>query len=352
MADTKPYIPHSPGDLITAEDWNDMQVGVRKDIAAQIATSIAAVKDVDHASNSDKIGGQSVADLTKSILDQVFALLPKRTGYMQVFCNLALQNDRIIHHNLKAFPVADVYQLDYFEVVCAKGENASDNVAEWVQFYLYHADEPRLRIPPSTVPIEIETKPRYRILWKTLIDQLVDQKLLTYTDDTTLDDLETDFWRALFRDPNDEFDPDAYCHSPWFEKCCGEQRSVSDLTKHGDFDDIYLKVMPRKTINFPIDRPIVSPGIPANPAVSFGGPATGVDSDAAPEPTNIRVSHLDFDSVALRLLKPPVFPLSLSAGATSSNIGNAASASATAPQPLPLPQTYTNRLAVMVLLKV
>jgi hypothetical protein len=332
--DPKPYVPHNPGDLITAEDWNDMQVDVRKDMAAQIATSIAGVKDVDHASNADKIGGQSVSDLTKAILDQVFALLPKRTGYMQVFCNLELNTDKIIQHNLKTYPITDVYQLDYFQVVCAKSSSAADSAAEWVQFYLYHGDEQRLRLPPSTVPIEIETKPKYRILWKTLIDQLAEQKLLTYTDDTTLDDLDTDFWRAMFHDPNDEFDPDAYCHSPWFEKCCGEKRSVGDLKKHGDFDDIYLKVMPRKTINFPIAR------MDGATNLVFGNPADGVDAGAAPEPTNIRVSHLDFDSVAVRLLKAPVFPTPFPAG------------TAGAPPILPLPGSYTKRLSVMVLLKV
>jgi hypothetical protein len=343
--DPKPYVPHNPGDLITAEDWNDMQVDVRKDMAAQIATSIAGVKDVDHASNADKIGGQSVSDLTKSILDQVFALLPKRTGYMQVFCNLALHTDKIIKHNLCAYPITDVYQLDYFQVVCAKGDNAADARAEYVQFFLYHGDEQRLRLANTTVDIET-TKPKYRILWKTLIDQLVDQKLLTYTDDTTLDDLDTDFWRAMFHDPNDEFDPDAYCHSPWFEKCCGEKRSVGDLKKHGDFDDIYLKVMPRKTINFPIAR-----DTPLAPNVIFGGPADGVDADAAPEPTNIRVSHLDFDSVAVRLLKAPVFPVSLGPPATPSPTPTPTPAPT--PQPtLPLPPNYNQRLSVMVLLKV
>jgi hypothetical protein len=331
--DPKPYVPHNPGDLITAEDWNGMQVDVRKDMAAQIASSIAKVTDVKHASDSDKIGGQSVSDLTKSILDQVFALLPKRTGYMQVFCNLQLHVDKIIEHKLKTYPITDVYQLDYFPVVCAKSDHAADARAEYVQFYLYHGDEQRLRLPPNTV-IDIETKPKYRILWKTLIEQLADKKLLTYTDDTTLDDLDTDFWRALFSPPNDEFDPDSYCHSPWFEKCCGEKRSVGDLRKHGDFDDIYLKIMPRKTINFPIARPEKEINF------TFGGAADTVDADAAPEPTNIRVSHVDFDTVALRLLKAPVFPASLTTNAALSGTT------------LPLPPDYTKSLSVMMLLKV
>jgi hypothetical protein len=175
-----------------------------------------------------------------------------------------------------------------------------------------------------------------------LIDQLADQKLLKYTDDTTLDDLDTDFWRALFSPPNDEFDPDAYCHSPWFEKCCGEKRSVGDLKKHGDFDDIYLKIMPRKTINFPIE--LRADGTPPKVVYSYAITAADeADADAAPEPTNIRVSHLDFDTIALRLLKAPVYPVSL--------IANAALPGTTQPL-LPLPPDYAKRLSVMMLIKV
>lgn len=286
-----PYIEHHPGDLITAEDWNEMQVDVRQDMAAQIAASIAGVKDVDHAKSADQLGGMSLAELTKYILDQAFAQIPKRTGYMQVFCNLQLNADKVIQHNLKAYPVTDLYQLDYFEVVCAKGDKAGDEQAEWALFYLYHADERRIRIPPHTDAINIETDPKFRILWKTLIDQFVEQKLIEYTDDTTLDDLEIDFWKAMFQSPpNDAFDPDSYCHSPWFEKCCGEKRTVGDLKKHGDLDDIYLKIKPQKTINLPQNE---TPD-PTRTVLA--------------EPANVRVSQLDLDTVALRLMAAVTYP--------------------------------------------
>jgi hypothetical protein len=323
MADTlAPYIAHAPGDLITAEDWNAMQVDVRQDIAAQIVSGIAGVKNVDHATNADQLGGMSLQDLTKSILDQVFATLPKRTGYMQVFCNLKLHTDRLIQHKLKAFPVTDLYQLDYFPAVCAKSDKPDGSRAEAVLFYLYHADERRLRIPApggapgATTVVDIETDPKFRMLWKSLIDQFSEQKLLEYDDDTTLDDLEVDFWRAMFKPPlNDEFDPDAYCHSPWFEKCCGEKRTVGELKKHGDFDDIYLKIKPQKTVNL-----ITSPG---------GQPNT-------PEPTNVRVSQLDFDTVVLNLVDVPLYP----------------NVSTQQPPPPAPPTGYEKILPIMLLLKV
>jgi hypothetical protein len=335
--DPRPYVPHNPGDLITAEDWNEMQVDVRKDMAAQIKDAITKKQDVDHATNSDKIGGQSVSDLTKSILDQVFALLPKRTGYMQVFCNLALNSDKIIQHKLKSYPIVDVYQLDYFPVLCAR--SASDVRAEWVQAYVYEASESRQRLPGSTTPIEIESKPRFRILWKTLIDQLADQKLLSYDENTTLGNLLTDFWQALFSPPNDEFDADSYCHSLWFERCCGEKRTVGQLKQN--WDDLYFKIQPNKTINFPFER---VPPTPPTELVTYTLKIAGnLATEVTPEPTNIRVSHLDQDSIALRLLKPPVYPGWLG----SNSIGPGAGLNM-----LPLPVGYDQREQVMVLLKV
>jgi hypothetical protein len=332
MADTvAPYILHQPGDLITAEDWNDMQRDVKNDIATQTAAAVAKVKDVDHATNSDKVGGLSVDDLTKAILDKVYQQLPKRTGYMQVFCNLPIHQDKLVQHGLKAYPVTDLYQLDYFQAVCAKSERSEDQLVEWLLFYLYHAEERRLRIPPSTVAIEIETDPKFRVPWMTLVDQFKEQKLLDYTDDTTLDELEVAFWHAMFRwPPNDTFDPDTYCHSPWFEKCCGEKRSVGDLRKRGDLPQIYLKMKPQKTINF------VALATP---------PATDPDKDARREPSNVRVSQLDPDTIALRLLEQWDYPPALF---TTTTIGPGTSL----PPTLALSETAKNYLPVMALLKV
>jgi hypothetical protein len=325
MVDTvTPYISHQPGDLITAEDWNAMQVDVKTDIATQTTAAIAKVKDVDHATNADKVGGMSVDDLTKSILDKVYQQLPKRTGYMQVFCNLLLGQDKLVQHGLKAYPVTDVYQLDYFQAVCAKSERSEDQMVEWLLFYLYHSEERRLRIPPSTVAIDIETDPKFRVPWMSLVDQFKEQKLLDYTDDTTLDELEVAFWHALFRSPpNDTFDPDTYCHSPWFEKCCGEKRTVAELRKRGDLTQIYFKMKPQKTINaFTKDG--------TNP-VQFG---------SIQEPTNVLVSQLDPDTIALRLLAKPIYPPFPTLPTTPPP-----------PPALPAPDTSKN-LPIMVLLKV
>lgn len=322
MPDPAPYVPASPGDLITAENWNAMQIDVQQDIAGKIKAALTTVTDVPHATNADQIGGMNLAALEQYIRDQIAAQLIQRSGYMQVLCNLRIGQIKEIKHEMKAYPVVDLYQLEYFLAVCAKGGAAADESAQYVLFYLYNAEERRLRIPPHPEAIEIEETPPFRVSWKHLIDQFREQKLLDYTDQTTLDDLENDFWKGLFSSPNDTFDPDAYCHSPWFEKCCGERRTVKQLTDAGDFDDIYLQMRPKKTVNVSV--------------------LTEVNTlPTLVEPANVLVSQLDYDAVGLTLFaegKYPVFSTTLSSGTDT--------------MPVITPTNYQNRLPVLALLKV
>lgn len=324
---TDAYITVNAGDLITAEFMNDVQKAIRQDIGTQVAAGVAGKHDIEHAGSADQLGTMTLPALEEYVKGLVDAQILKRTGYLRVFCNLKVGEDKIIEHDLKAYPIADVYQLDYSLAVSAKSNVVADAEAQWALFYLYHASERRLRIPPHTDPIDIETDPKFRITWQSLLDQFRTDKLIDYTDDTTLDDLEIDFWRAMFRAPNDSFDPDASCHSPWFEKCCGERRTVAELKRHGDFDDIYLKIMPRKTINYAPQAPVKDP---ANPYDWYQA-----------EPTKVRVSQLDHDTVALRLLNQVTYPEFAENAGTGSN-----------PTPiLPLPADHVNYLPVMLLLK-
>jgi hypothetical protein len=171
----------------------------------------------------------------------------------------------------------------------------------WVNFYLYHTSERRIRfLGPSVTPVDIEppdVQP-FRIPFADMLELYhVDTP-----DDSTLDELETGkkgFWDTFFASPNyDEFDADQYCHSPWFEKCCGEKRSVAELKRGRDWDNIWFKMMPRKTVNYP------APSYPSGGATTWQFPtATG----NAPGPTQIQVVHFDFDTLGIKLLTAPVY---------------------------------------------
>ena len=306
-----PYIPHSPGDLITADDWNAVQVDVKQDIAGQISTAVTGITSVSHADDSDKLGNKLPDDFVNDIVAKVLDQLQKRTGYMQVFNLLPFTSPqvtpKIVNHKLGAFAVTDVYELDFFTVNCAAVGTTADAggaTQSQVLFYLYHEDDLRTRVPANS-PRPINTDEdgvKYGVLWKSMLDLYNVQ----YTPDTSLDDLEVDWWRAVFAPPSDKFDATYYCHSAWFEKCCGEKRTVGDLTKAGDFDDIYLQIRPRKTINL-----------------------TAATATLVNEPANVRVAQIDKDNIALTLEVKPTFP--------------------TQPQ---LPPDLQNYLPVMSLLKV
>jgi hypothetical protein len=358
------YLTAHPGDLITAELWNQMQIRVRQDIASQVNAAVGGVKDVDHSKNSDELAGKTLENLTDYILEKVSAQILKRSGYMQVFCNLNLGSDKPIQHNLNVYPLVDLYKLDYFEAVCAKGDKPEDENSEWVLFYLYHADERRLRIPGESSPINIEADAylKFRQSWWNVIEELREQKHLSYDDNTTLDNLEVDFWRAMFQAPNDQFDPDSYCHSPWFEKCCGEKRTVGDLKSHGDFQNIYLKMIPKKTINFPLEPKTIAvaaalaPPPPPPPPPTAEANTISVETSAdvsktpsireepesrEPGPTNLRVAQVDRNTIAITLLAPAVYPPALGQAPQVQSKNS-----------LELPAEWGQRLPVMVLLKV
>jgi len=318
-----PYIPQNPGDLVTAENWNQVQVDIKQDIGSQIQTAVGNIKSVDHATNSDELGGQTPDQLTQSILKQAEEILPQRTGYMRSFNKLETGKEKILKHGLKGFPLVDVYQLDYFQAICSTGEN--DNNPVWVNFFLYHTSERTISVKTATgTTIKATIEPSDQQPFRVLFSDMLALYKVQYTDTSSLDDLVTDFWTAFWGAPNDEFDSDQYCHSPWFEKCCGEQRSVKQLKDRGDWDDIWFKMIPRKTINYPD---------PATAALAQPVPANSFDGSVAP--TQIQVEHHDFDTVGIKLLIDPVYPPVFNSQSDFS-----------------IPENFQHELKIMVLFKV
>ncbi len=298
----KPYIQRHPGDLLTSNDWNALQIEIQQDIAKQVAAAISKVTSVDQAKNSHMLDNMTVDQLSQQILQEALAKIPHKTNYRMIFKRLespSLNANKVklseIRHELKACPLVDVYQLDYFHVLCCSGDDLDDPnelYSSWVNFYLYHSSEKRLRIkgttttPAATFDIEPVGQQAYKIPFREMLELFKGRDGFTWDDDTTLDELETDFWKAFFDSPNDEFEEDQYCHSPWFEKCCGEQRTVGDLHKRGDWDNIWFQMRPEKTINYP---------------------APSTEQGKFSSPTNIQVVHYDFNTLGIGLLEDPVY---------------------------------------------
>jgi hypothetical protein len=246
----------------------------------------------------------------------VLGKLAKVGGPQILFKRLTLGQPAIIAHNRGSFPAVDAYQLGYFKVICPEDE--STRRVEFVNFYLYHSTEKRIRtnafpsksattLTPVTVEIEpADQKQQYKIKFTDML-----QRYGVKWDDTTiLDVLVTNFWNAFFSDPNDVFDEDQYCVSPWFFACCKEQKTMGALK--GELDNLWFKMEPQKTINYAVDaggilKPLPNP-LPPQP------PPTGPLALAPfgyELPHNIEIVHYDFNTMGVELVALPVYPQAL-----------------------------------------
>lgn len=283
-----PYISRKPGDLITAQDWNGVQEMIKSDMADRIQTALDNFDVIARSEDSDKLGGKTPDDLAQQILEYVIRQLPKRTGYLNVFKSLELDKEYVIEHKLGAFPLVDVYQLDYFNVVASEDSHVFETLTT---FYLYHSSESRIRYRPEeattqgsvSVEIDPEDGHAYRIPFKHMLELYG----IEFAEESDLGDIETEFWKKFNTEPNDRFSDDQHYHSPWFDRCCREERTVRSLAR--DWNDIWFQVRPRKTINYA--------GLLQNGEVRM--PAA---------PTKIQVTQFDFDSIGLRLLGTPDVP--------------------------------------------
>ncbi len=293
-----PYLERSPGDLITAEDWNDVQRRVRKDIGETTKKAVEQITRVQSSGDADKLAGKTLAELTDEIIRRAVQEIRSDSGYRQLFKVLRVEEDNIVKHDLHLNPLVDLYQLDYFQVVCCEDK---DTYPAWTTFYLHHESEDRVRYAKGDQRGSLSVQPDRGPEFKLKLSELLSRYKVEYDDDSSLSDVENDFWQALFSDPNDRFGDDQYCHSPWFDKCCREEKTVGEARRNGDWDDLLIQFRARKTINYP--------------TASFQqeGPIDGLPNGnraaiVTAAPTSVQVTHYDFDTLALRLLGRPTLP--------------------------------------------
>lgn len=304
---TDPY-KVSPGDLITAKLFNGLQDKINHDTDEQIKKAIDGITNVQKAGDTEKFGGKTPDEVEKTIIDQVLAKLARKTGYRLVFKRLQEKEWDTVAHDLGAFPLVDAYQLDYFEVVSADGE---DKENKFVNFYLYHSTETELRsaVTGEKRKLLIEKSDGSDFVFKISFEQMLKWFEIPYSNSSqSTGDLVTEFWQQLFKKPSDKFDVDQYANSPWFEKCCGDNRSIGILKQRDDWDELWFQMRARKTINFPYPF-----------ANSDGNPLPAVEWPAA-FPNNIEVVHLDFNNIGVRLLKEPFYPTALQPVGTDEKI--------------------------------
>ena len=315
---TTVYIERHPGDLITADDWNALQRQIRDDIHATASEAADGVTHVASADEASQLDGKDLDALTDEITTRVLEADHTESGYRKIFRILEEGESEfdVIEHGLGNCPLVDVYKLQYFEVVCAQDDDAFRTITT---FYLHHSSEKRLRVDDDsgnrvTVDIQPEGFPSLGIPFADMLARY---------------DLETEFWKAFFSEPNDQFDAGQFCHSPWFERCCREERDVASLKSKGDWDDLVFQVRPWKIVSGPVIQPQDG--------------ETEFEAIAGPVPSNVGVAHLDLNRLAVWLNGPAIH---------GGDGEEARGGDGRLTGEITLPDEYTDELKVMLLLRV
>jgi hypothetical protein len=259
-----PYIERQPGDPITAEDWNEMQCKIKEQFDGVDAdkvdgfdasatpepnTLLALDEDgrlptsiIGDADNAAKLGGKPAdAYVLKSELPDA-----GRITYRRYFKRLDPEDVLVIQHDMAAFPLVDVYELEPLPSdlpgKLVPGDDGN------VFFYLYYgtseADRSRLRTSDRT---------RKRWRWGTWaphrpddysFDWLLEEAGVEYNVDDSLGDVVEEFWDVfLSGDPNDPF---GYGISEWVYEHRGMDISELREPPGNEWYDIRLVVLPRK----------------------------------------------------------------------------------------------------------
>ncbi|GAB4525762.1 MAG: hypothetical protein OHK0046_41930 [Anaerolineae bacterium] len=279
-----PYIDYKPGALITAESTNEMQVRIKQDIIARVRAGIEGIDTVPNAENADKLENKTLEQIYQTLIERILAELRAETGYRRVFKKLKTGQTTLIEHGLGNQPLVDVYALDYFRVVST--ESGTQRIT-WVNFYIYHSGERRFRerLEDGSI-VNIEIEPSDGRVFRVSLEEMLNFLGVAYNDDTSLADLENELWKKLNMPPHDDFDDDQYTHSPWFDKCCTDSKTVADIKRRGDWNDIWVQTRPRKTLNLAQNNTddVLNPAAPMNvEVVHYGTNKLGLTLVANPD---------------------------------------------------------------------
>jgi hypothetical protein len=240
----EPWLPAEPGDLIEASDWNEVQQFARSGIVAAEAKCDAAVEELRNS--LDDIDAAKFDGKTPQEWAQQFAPAVHDHEGQSVYRRFIKRFERdypeaFLDHGLGRYPLVDV-----FELLPVVGDDPRAQVDDRLRackllFYYGHVDADRYDLRVS-----IGRDRRYLGI---PFEQALAELGVDYDDNDTIEDVLSDLWTVLSRDPNDELD---HCTTPWVDECCGERRTVQDLKDADQWADLRLGIRPARCPLVPV----------------------------------------------------------------------------------------------------
>lgn len=206
--DYDPYIPLNPGDVITAEDWNELQQYIKADLA----DNLSAIGDYR----------------------RYFKQMDRELSGGQI-------EPAVIEHRLNRHPMIEIYELaPLFEEEPLAGEQKP---FDWqnVKFLVYYAS----RRDPIAELLRTETHDWFH--WGDPLALWLGQFEVEPSASQAFDDLLNDLWGHMF-DPGleqDQFKREAYGHTGYVQRWIDADKTVGELMETGRWDDLYIAVRPQ-----------------------------------------------------------------------------------------------------------
>jgi hypothetical protein len=274
---TEAYKEFYPGGMITAEDMNEMQDKIQKDIGIRIAAAKKEIieGEVAAAGNAEKFGGldtsqwEAKQDKRYVMREDYQAAGDYRRFFKQA--DKALAGGEIepvvIQHMLHRYPIIEIYKLA--QLFASEPLAGKDKPFTWdkVRFLVYYAS----KIDPVAELLRTESSDWF--YWGDPLTYWLDRFGVKPTKTQVVEDVFNDFWGQMFNpgSEQDQFKGESYGHSKHVEKWL--DKSVGDLEKGGQWKDLRVAIRPQ----------LVSPS--PNPVADADG--------------DIRVFHLSQNAVEI-----------------------------------------------------
>jgi len=283
--ETTPYISRNPGDVITAEDWNEAQVLIKEDIQNQVGEVETALNEFKETPvDADTFDGKTPEEWTEAYDERYVQRSELEAGwgeYRRYFkqIDLELADDifqpAIIKHKLNRYPVVSLFELA--ELKSKKDDTpVKDNDGNEVKFLVYYAGH---RDPDAE---KLMTHGPDDVYWGDPLTRIMEQFGMHPIPTQLFDDVLNDLWGKMF-DPGlaqDHFKRESYGHSAYIQKkVLDENMTVNDLDAGGMWKDLRMAIRPK----------MIS---------AFDEPKTGGDY-AGPIMSRVQVYHMSQDMLEI-----------------------------------------------------
>lgn len=243
------YVEFHPGDLISAEDMNEMQDKIQEDIGTQITAAKKEIieGEVAQAGNAKKFGGLDPSEL-EARQDKRYVM---RDDYIAAgeYRRYFKQADKVlggggiepavIKHRLHRYPIVEVYKLAQLFAVEPLATKEKPFVWQTVRFLVYYAS----KIDPVAELLRTESSDWF--YWGDPLSYWLDRFGVKPEKTQVFEDLLNDFWGQMFNPglEQDEFKGESFGYSKHVEKWL--DKPVGDLMMGKQWEDLRVAVRPQ-----------------------------------------------------------------------------------------------------------